>query len=156
LTGSIDTGLEFFRQVLELRGVRQEILSADIANASTPGFKAVDLDFAQALSAANTRHPPLGEASRAGRLWLVDDPRQIALDRGAGANGVLAAVADAVKYQTGNPVTLDGNSVNLDQEKVAAAENGVQYEAAATFASQTIKMLLTAINGSGSQQQSGA
>ena len=36
MVAPIDTGLEFFRQVLALRAYRQEILSADIANASTP------------------------------------------------------------------------------------------------------------------------
>jgi len=52
-------------------------------------------------------------------------------------------------------VTLDGNSVDLDHEKVTAAENAVQYEAAATFASQTIRMLMIAITGSGSSQSGG-
>jgi flagellar basal body rod protein FlgB len=64
--------------------------------------------------------------------------------------------AASVKYQVGSPVTLDGNSVDLNQEKLAAAENAVQYEAAATFASQMIRMLTIAINGSGSQPSSGA
>ena len=42
-------------------------------------------------------------------------------------------------------VTLDGNSVDLNQEKAAAGENAIQYEAAASFASQMIKMLAVAI-----------
>ena len=52
-------------------------------------------------------------------------------------------------------MTLDGNSVDLDHEKVTAAENAVQYEAAATFATQTVRMMMVAITGSGSQQSSG-
>jgi len=147
----IDTGIEFFRQVLALRAYRQEILSADIANASTPGFKAVDLDFAGALNAA-TRQPNSTAPSPARRLWLVDDQRQMTVEGGSDAP---EAAANFVKYQTGSEVTLDGNSVDLDQEKTAAAGNAVQYEAAATFATQTIRMLMTAINGSGSQQSSG-
>jgi flagellar basal-body rod protein FlgB len=130
-------GLEFFRQVLELRGYRQQILSADLANASTPGFKAVDLDFREALAAA-------AAPDTADRIWLVDDPRQLPRPGG----GAPKSAAGAVKYLIDRPVTLDGNSVDLDREKVAAADNGVQYEAAATFASQTIKMLATAIGGS--------
>ena len=38
--GTVDTGLEFYRQVLALRAYRQQILTADIANASTPGERA--------------------------------------------------------------------------------------------------------------------
>lgn len=151
MVAAIDTGLDFFRQVLSLRAYRQEILSADIANASTPGFKAVDLDFAGALHAASGRKandPP--PASR--RVWLVDDPRHMTVGAaGPGAD----AVAAYVKYQSGSEVTLDGNSVDLNHEKVAAAENAVQYEAATTFTSMTIRMLMTAITGSGSQQTSG-
>lgn len=152
MTGAIDSGLEFYRQVLALRGYRQQILSADIANASTPRFKAVDLDFREALQAvtAGERSP---EASLSARdTLLVDDPRH----QVPAASDVPAAAAASVKYQIGSPVTLDGNSVDLNREKVEAAENAVQYEAAASFTSQTIRMLTIAINGSGSQQAGGS
>lgn len=146
----IDSGLEFFRQALALRAYRQEILSADIANASTPGFKAVDLDFAGALNAA-TGQPNSGTPTPSRRLWLVDDKRQMTVD----TNGGPPAAANFVKYQAGTEATLDGNSVDLDLEKTTAAENAVQYQAVATFTSQTIRMLMVAIAGSGSQQSSG-
>jgi flagellar basal-body rod protein FlgB len=143
----LDGGLGFYRQVLDLRAYRQQILGADIANASTPGFKAVDLDFRAALDAATSES--------AGRLpdaaWLIDDPPSL----GPAAGGIGDAVADAVKYQTGAPVTLDGNSVDLNQEKLTAGENAVQYEAAASFASDIIKMLAVAINGSSPQSSGG-
>ena len=152
MAATIDTGLDFFRQVLALRAYRQEILSADIANASTPGFKAVDLDFASALNAAASRRPPSDTPAGPRRVWLVDDPRQMA-GSGASASG---AAAEFVKYQANSEVTLDGNSVDLDHEKVTAAENAVQYQAAATFATQTVRMLMIAITGSGSSQSSGS
>jgi flagellar basal-body rod protein FlgB len=152
MAGTIDTGLEFYRQVLALRAYRQEILSADIANASTPGFKAVDLDFAAALSAATTRRPGSDAPANPKRVWLVDDPRQM----GSAATGVADAAAQYIKYQSGSEVTLDGNSVDLDHEKVTAADNAVQYEAATTFASQTVRMMMVAITGSASQQSSGS
>jgi flagellar basal-body rod protein FlgB len=151
VTGVIETGLEFYRQVLELRGYRQQILSADIANASTPGFKAVDLDFREALNAVTPEGPSPGTPRPSTPVWLVEDARHL---KSSGSSSPRAAAS--VKYQIGTPVTLDGNSVDLNQQKVAAAENAVQYEAAATFASQMIRMLSTAINGSGPQQPSGA
>lgn len=138
----VDPGLEFLRGVLALRSYRQQILSADIANASTPGFKAVDLDFRQALVAAT------GSAPQHGPAWLVDDPRDMATP------GAQPPAAAAVKYQVG-AVALDGNSVDLNAEKVQAAENAVQYEAAASFASQIIRMVSIAINGSGAPAASG-
>lgn len=148
MVAAVDTGLDFFRQVLSLRGYRQELLSADIANASTPGFKAVDLDFAGALAAAGGRTP-----NALARVWLVDDPRHIA---GSAAGTTANSPASSfVKYQAGTEVTLDGNSVDLNQEKTLAAENAVHYEAAATFTSLTIRMLMTAIGGSAPPQGNG-
>jgi len=151
MAATIDTGLDFFRQVLALRAARQEILSADIANASTPGFKAIDLDFAAAMQDAMSQRRGSETAPAAPkRVWLVDDARQL-----PAANVTGAAAPEFVKYQVGSEVTLDGNSVDLDTEKVNAAENAVQYESAATFASQTIRMLMIAITGSGSSQSGG-
>lgn len=149
---AVDTGLDFLRQVLELRGYRQQLLSADIANASTPGFKGVDLDFRQALGAAAADDSAPAAPSPGGSplLWLVDDARDLPVRD----DGAPAGAAAAVKYQADAPVTLDGNSVDLNREKVAAAENAVQYEAAATFASQIIRMLTTAIGGSGGSASS--
>lgn len=152
MAGTIDTGLDFYREVLALRAYRQEILSADIANASTPGFKAADLDFAAALSAANSRRPGSEAPANPKRLWLVDDARQM----GSAAVGSADGSARFIKYQTDAEVTLDGNSVDLDHEKVAAAENAVQYEASTTFASQTVRMMMIAITGSASQQSGGS
>jgi flagellar basal-body rod protein FlgB len=152
MSGAVGTGLEFYRQVLELRAYRQQVLTADISNASTPGFKAVDLDFREALNAVSPDASSHASPRPPGAAWLVDNPQHLS----PAGNGLPLAAAASVKYQTGTQVTLDGNSVDLNQEKVAAADNAVQYEAAATFASQTVRMLMIAINGAGSQQSGGA
>ena len=39
-------------QALELRAQRMSMIASNIANAATPGYKARDLDFGQALEAA--------------------------------------------------------------------------------------------------------
>jgi len=152
MTGPVDTGLEFYRQVLELRGYRQQILTADIANASTPGFKAVDLDFQEALNTVTAASPSATTSLSSGLVWLIDDPQHLTPT----SNGSPGSLAALVKYQVGTPVSLDGNSVDLNSEKATAAENAVQYEAAASFASQIVRMLTVAINGSGPQQSSSA
>jgi len=153
MQGPLSTGLDFFRTVLDLRGYRQQILSANIANGSTPGFKAVDLDFQAALAAATSGPAPSGTpgqgAPPSSPFLLVDDPRQFGGVSSAGASPQIAtAVQDQVKYQTGAPVTVDGNSVDLDLERREAGINALQYEAAATFTTGRINMLMTAIRGS--------
>jgi flagellar basal-body rod protein FlgB len=150
VTAPIDAGLGLFQQALALRGYRQEILSADIANANTPGFKAVDLDFKEALSAAIGSATTTASAV-APAVWQVSDPRHLSPT----ATATPAAAAQSVKYQTDNQGTLDGNSVDVDREKVTAAANAVDYAATATFTTQTIRMLTTAIGGAGAQQSGG-
>src|SRR5690606_2705385 len=51
---------------LALREQRLQLLSANIANADTPGYQAPDLDFNSALSAA--LHPATAAASEAARF----------------------------------------------------------------------------------------
>jgi flagellar basal-body rod protein FlgB len=149
--GALDTGLNYYSTVLELRGIRQQLLSADIANASTPGFKAVDLDFREALAASL-----MGEqafvSGQSPMVMLVSDSAQIMSTDEDWPN---AAAKRAVKYQTGAPVSLDGNSVDLNFEKLQASQNALDYEAAVNFTTQIISMLMTAIKGSTSSSQSG-
>jgi flagellar basal-body rod protein FlgB len=55
----LDEFMRFQTEALKLRSQRQELLSANIANADTPSYKAVDFDFGKALQAAtaNTTGP---------------------------------------------------------------------------------------------------
>ena len=110
---------------------------------STPGFKAVDLDFREALAAMQSDGQDAPSAP-AGLLMLVSDPGHFA----SGDSSQPTAARRAVKYQVGGSVTLDGNSVDLDYEKLTAAQNALDYEAAANFTTQTVNMLMTAIKGS--------
>lgn len=156
MAGVLDTGLDFYRQVLALRGYRQEILSADIANGSTPNFKAVDLDFKDALTAArataatesSVKGATAPRSAERSALWHVSDQRHLTPSTLSPENPT-----GSVKYLNSTQTTLDGNSVDLDQVKALAAGNAVDYQAAATFTSQTIKMLMVAINGAAAAQQ---
>ena len=57
---NIDQSIGLHVQALNLRDERAQVLSANIANADTPNFKARDLDFARVLSAtASTAVRPL-------------------------------------------------------------------------------------------------
>ena len=80
---------------LEVRQARMGVLASNIANASTPGFKARDIDFGQALSAAET-----GTDTAAATKYRV--PTQTSLD---GNTVELSAeqtafAENAVQYQT--------------------------------------------------------
>lgn len=105
-------------EALVLRAVRQQAIASNIANVDTPGYKAVDFDFARALQAA------------------------IARSRGAPAPG-----APVMQPQIASQPAADGNTVEMDAERARFADNAVRYEAALRALNGQIRMLLDAIRG---------
>lgn len=102
---------------LELRSQRMGLLTSNIANAGTPGYKARDIDFASALKAR------MGGASE---------------DQ---------AIAGATKYRVPTMPSLDGNTVELGNEQVAFSENAVGYSATLQFISGRVNTITRALKG---------
>ncbi len=134
MLSAIDREFAPLQTALNLRAQRQQLLSANIANANTPGYKAVDLDFSAAYKAALSGRQP------GGMPLTTEQPRQL-------AGNVAPAGADFVAYQVGNAVRLDGNSVDMNREQAAFQKNSIQYEADLTFLTGKIKTLTSAITG---------
>lgn len=116
----LDNQLAFSRNALNLRSYRQELLASNIANADTPHYKARDIDFKSAL--ADTM------AGRTdGALGLARTSDRHLASTEANRYGV------ALKYRTEHQGAVDGNTVNMDVERAAFAENAMQTEALITF-----------------------
>jgi flagellar basal-body rod protein FlgB len=122
----------FTQDLLELsmrvRGARHEILSANIANADTPGFRARDLDFKAVIDEA-LKPEDLSPAERERRMEAVaSSPLDLR----------------SATYVVEHPETshgedrLDGNSVSLDRQMVLLTENALAYEAALTLLSRKL------------------
>lgn len=114
----IEQSMKFQSEALKLRSQRQQAIASNIANADTPGYKAVDFDFARAM----------GDALKPQAAGLP--PATPRLEERAGA------VANA-----------DGNTVDMDTERAAFLDNAVRYEATLRFLNGRIRTLLTAIQG---------
>ena len=128
----IDAQLQVRRTALNARAYRQELLASNIANADTPNFKARDLDFKATLQAALS-----GRAE--GSLGLVTtSPRHLGNDAGQPSGAI-------VKYRTEYQPNVDGNTVNMDVERAAFAENAVQMEAMLAFIRGDFNTLQAAI-----------
>lgn len=130
----IDGELGFHRAVLGLRSYRQELLASNIANADTPHYKARDVDFKSALEGALS-----GKGEGAMNLARTSSRHLDA--EGAGPYGA------SVKYRTEYQGAVDGNTVNMDIERSAFAENALQVEAMLTFINGRFRTLNTAIQG---------
>ena len=117
-------------RALQLRELRTEILSSNIANADTPNYKARDIDFARELSSAAT-----GQTS----LRRTQQGHMSAQPGGQAAAQSL--------YRVPMQPTLDGNTVEVDVEQAQFAENVVRYRASLTFLDGQIRGLRYAIKG---------
>lgn len=130
----IGEDFKFFQEAIRLRQQRQEVLAANIANADTPNYKARDFDFGSALKEAmgngHKRLPDTALATTSARHipGLAQSP--------AGAN---------LQYRQPLQPSLDGNTVDMDIERVQFAENTTKYQTDLTIISQRIKGLMAAL-----------
>lgn len=129
----LDSYLGIHASALKLRSQRTELLASNLANADTPNFKARDLDFKQALAQAGGADAPVRMATTStGHI---------------AANNALNGTGGELKYRTPLAPSLDGNTVDVQLEQAAFAENGVRYQATLNFLSSKFRGLLTAITG---------
>lgn len=135
-TTPLDRLLNLHQTALGLRAARQQTLASNIANADTPHYKARDMDFKAALESA------LGGAFGGG------GPVELALtsSRHIGAKGG-NATDKTLLYRTETQSSVDGNTVDLDVERAAFAENAVQYEALINFINGRLRTMQQAIQG---------
>lgn len=105
---------------LHLRAERTRVLASNIANETTPGFLARDMDFGAALASLQD-----GEAGRP--------------DTDAGESQNL--------YRVPYHPTRDGNTVEIGVEQAAFSQNSSDFQTSLTFASMKFKGLAKAIAG---------
>ena len=116
----LDSVLGLSATALKLRGQRLEVIAGNIANASTPGFKARDLDADAALARIDSNN-------FAGMLAGEQD------------------AASALKFRAALQPSLDGNTVDMATEQAAFAENALKYRASLEFLTGRIQTLMSAM-----------
>lgn len=130
----LDQEVRFHQLALGIRAQRQELLASNIANADTPHYKARDIDFRSALEGVLSGRADGDLAMRrtsAGHLENGDGNR----------------FGAAVRYRSEYQAAVDGNTVNMDIERSAFAENAIQIEASLTFVREKFRHMQMAIQG---------
>jgi flagellar basal-body rod protein FlgB len=112
---------------LKLQSRRASTLSANIANADTPGYKARDLDFKEILKSSTNDLLPMQKTSSSHLSSY-----------GMDASGF------QLKYRIPNQASLDGNTVDLDMEKSAYSENALRYQTSLRFITGKFKGMMKA------------
>jgi flagellar basal-body rod protein FlgB len=132
--------LDFNAQALLLRSERSRVLASNIANADTPNYKARDFDFRAALSQATGVQ--MGAAAAGAAAVAQARTASGHLTAGGAAGG-----GPTLLYRTPLQTALDANTVDMDMERAAFADNTLRYEAGLRFINGQIRTLMTAING---------
>ncbi|KPQ24996.1 MAG: flagellar basal-body rod protein FlgB [Halomonas sp. HL-48] len=137
----LESSLNYHQQALGLRQARHEVLSANIANADTPNYKARDIDFASELK----------KAVEGGQREQGGNNGGLALSRTSGNHLEGQGPAPAgggnadLLYRTPSQPSLDGNTVEMDRERSQFADNAVRYQAGLTIMNSRIQGLKNAM-----------
>ncbi|MDA3921272.1 MAG: flagellar basal body rod protein FlgB [Salinisphaera sp.] len=129
----LSASLNFYSQALDLRAKRQNVLASNIANSDTPNYKARDFDFKNALDAA------IGGSQTPGLAMDVTHAGHIA---GSGPN---STGEPRLAYRNPDQPSLDGNTVDMDVERVDFMDNALHYRADLQILGDQIKGLKQAM-----------
>jgi flagellar basal-body rod protein FlgB len=120
---------------LDQRLKRSQVIAGNIANAETPGFRALGYDFEDQLAS-------LARLDSNVPIKTTNDKHF--KNSFTQANGNIRA---DVYVKPTESVGEDGNTVDVDNEMVQMAENQMQYRSAVELLNRKVGMLKYAING---------
>lgn len=115
---SLERALGVHPAALKLRVERADVLASNLANESTPGYLAHDIDFRSSLR----------EAAQ-------------------GQTQALDFDSERIKYRVPSAATQDGNTVELATEQAEFARNAIDFQTSLTFLNMKLKGLAAAISG---------
>jgi flagellar basal-body rod protein FlgB len=111
-----DTSTLALERALAGSALRHEVLSSNIANANTPGFRRQDVDF----------HSVLADAVKSGD----DGLRRVGFSAATDSSGAMR---------------LDGSSVDMEREMASLVQNSLEYQAIVATLRGQFRMLQTVI-----------
>lgn len=127
---SLDKLMGFHHKALQVRTERMEVIAGNLANANTPGYKAKDIDFQQAMKSAQFNQSHNLTRTHEGHI-----------------KGSMKAIDDLQFRIPNQPDTGDGNTVDVQIERNTFLDNGLRYQAGMEFLNGKIKGMKKAISG---------
>ncbi|RTZ16209.1 flagellar basal body rod protein FlgB [Vibrio aquaticus] len=127
---SFDKALGIHQHTVGVRERNAEVISTNIAQANTPGYKSKGMDFEKALQAATS-----GASIGLSRT----DGRHIAAST--------QVTGDVMYRLPTQPDTGDGNTVDVDLERNLFMQNQIRHQASLDFLGSKFKNLTKAIKG---------
>ena len=79
ITDKLDSDMAFGREALDVRAYRQELLSSNIANADTPGYKTLDVEMPGDFTSVFAQFAPM--PTEVAGLSAHNDGNNVSIDR---------------------------------------------------------------------------
>ncbi|AHE70058.1 MULTISPECIES: flagellar basal body rod protein FlgB [Enterobacter] len=131
----LDDAFRFQQQALGLLSRRQDILASNIANADTPGYQARDIDFTGQLKQAMENNS------------MAKSPVSLSLTSQRHIEAKAKPFDDSqLLYRVPDQPSADGNTVDMDRERVNFADNAMKYQSSLTFLGADIKKMMTVLS----------
>jgi|SRR5690554_1094646 len=128
---NFNSALGIHQDALVLRARRAEVLANNIANADTPNYKARDLDFRAVL-----------EGETAGSSLSLQRT-----NRGHQSEFLSPDAAADLLYRIPQQPSVDGNTVETQEEMARYTDNALRYQASFQFLNSKFQGLTRAIKG---------
>lgn len=130
---NVFSSINTLQKGLNASWLRNEVVSNNIANVDTPGFKASRVRFEEYMAeAAGTEN---------GLNMAVTDDRHIPANASTIEN-----IEPEVFTDKTTSARMDGNNVNIENEMVELAKNSIEYYATVSKINSEFRKLNTAIN----------
>lgn len=134
---SFHNALGLYESAMTLRAEKASVLSANLANSDTPGFKARDMDFhAELKRMMGTEDSVRLRASKAGHFGFSDT-----------ASASTEARGSEKLYRVPQQPSIDGNTVEEQVEHAEFMKNNLEFQTAFTLLNSRFKGLTKAIKG---------
>ncbi|MDN4053142.1 flagellar basal body rod protein FlgB [Massilia sp. YIM B02763] len=114
-TGAKSDKDDFWKRALQVSERRLSVLASNIANADTPNYKARDIDFRAAMQQALLEAAPVTDAADKARC-------------GVGVSNSESQPNIFPRYRIPVQSSVDGNTVDMDTERGAFAEQAVKHQ----------------------------
>lgn len=127
---SFEKALGIHQDALKIHAKRAQLLANNLANADTPGFKAKDINFQEALAIAKGGDNP--------SKLNATNSKHVGYDKD---------LSLSTHYRVPLQPSVDGNTVDERVEVSKFTENSMRYMASLRFLDGRFKGLMTAIKG---------